>query len=110
MPALLAFVVAARRGSENLPELQIEEVGQGTEAERGVTGWQDIATAPQSDAILLWSPLGRWAICPWPPAAVTERERRQLTKDFGWPNSGYNATHWMPLPEPPNAADLEHVS
>jgi len=65
--------------------------------------WQPIQTAPKSGkAILLW-----WSCCKDPAVGRWEDDGRKE----GWrcdgdqcvPKNQNFCTHWMPLPEPPNA-------
>ena len=66
--------------------------------------WQPIETAPESEAILLWSPFGSCFIAPWPiPNVSLHREQivAMALRSGSLPHKGYAPTHWMPLPAPP---------
>lgn len=64
----------------------------------GEQGWQPIATAPKNERIDMWSKArGRVADC------------HGIGGNF-WDNSYYtrsvsDATHWMPVPDPPVGGD-----
>lgn len=69
------------------------------------TTWQPIETAPKHGQIILFSPTfgvfeGEW--CKFDDKWVLAND---YSDGFGLPNVN-NATHWMPLPEPPLGKDL----
>jgi hypothetical protein len=59
-------------------------------------GWQPIETAPKDVRVLLWSPVSNLFSPPIPKDAEPDI-RVSSTRHWTW------ATHWMPLPEPPEA-------
>jgi hypothetical protein len=80
-------------------------------------GWQPIETAPRDGTLIdLWGSckdsVGRWEgrfpNCHW--GKVSDRCGGHFTwmddEDWGMDSEAYGAiiTHWMPLPEPPEAA------
>ncbi len=61
--------------------------------------WQPIESAPKDRTLILcWDGRAR-VICDWCDGGwdVTHD-----TEDYSW--ADYAPTHWMPLPEPPNAS------
>ena len=61
-------------------------------------GWQPIETAPKGESVLVGTtdPLGNMG-CP----VVLARQHA----DGGWNHTGAAWTHWMPIPERPEASD-----
>jgi len=68
----------------------------------GGLGWQPIQTAPKSERILIWT--GQTMYCAfWVKNFVDDHEAWAVAELGGGDRLIAQATHWMPLPEPPNA-------
>lgn len=87
-----------------------------------MSAWQPIETAPKDGTLILVCRVGEDIGCG--PVEVTSwykiedwqwekvpgddpdlyRKVHKGTYHEGWNNNGHRATHWMPLPEPPEAA------
>lgn len=67
--------------------------------------WQPIETAPLDGTLILIYCPGGISIAPWPPGPEMPRAKRiKMAKIGEWPDHHmWSPTHWMPLPEPPNA-------
>ena len=67
--------------------------------------WQPIETAPQDRPILGWMPSGGPADAKGGAGlAIVQRDGNgwKVVHDYeDWWWAGYNPTHWMPLPTPP---------
>lgn len=61
--------------------------------------WQDISTAPKDEKIDLWCDGLRFMNCYWDHICNEYR----TTGSAGILQRIKKATHWMPLPEPPEA-------
>jgi hypothetical protein len=84
-----------------------------------MTEWQPIETAPKEGALIdLWVVASRQ----WRPHGEASRVTDCRWLDGRWieytydgddvpvENEHYTATHWMPLPEPPNADSAEYTA
>jgi hypothetical protein len=63
--------------------------------------WQPIETAPTDTPVLVWHPglgMGGWNCM----AKGDDGTWRETAHDGRVLKEGYEPTHWMPLPEPPN--------
>jgi hypothetical protein len=70
-------------------------------------GWQPIATAPKDGTwIAAWCNYpSDWSRAPWVSVVRWSADTMPSYPPhwYGLPNSDYQPTHWMPLPEPPGA-------
>ena len=91
-----AVTLAEQRTSEKLFEAgtKIAELEAEIESLRAQLEWQPIETAPKDGAPLLIAFRNKEvAIAPWSKSGPME-----VTPQF---DLGWTATHWMPLPAPP---------
>lgn len=66
--------------------------------------WQPIETAPRDGTLkMFYSPRGGVCIAPdvTPIKPSLNEQRMMISAGADWPHVGFNATHWMPLPSPP---------
>ena len=63
--------------------------------------WEQIETAPKKGLIDLWLGDRRWTGCYWDNICQEWRKTTETLHLLYVPKGA--ATHWMPLPEPPNA-------
>ncbi len=74
-----------------------------------MSAWQTVDTLqPDGRQVLFWSPLGKCYIAPAEVLRPPSREEmRRIYEETGdWPNVGWNATHWMELPDDPKIVPL----
>jgi hypothetical protein len=65
-------------------------------SEQSKDGWQDIASAPKHQDILVggWDSHGQWRCCVYLISGPNWREE--------WEDESDEPTHWQPLPTPPS--------
>lgn len=71
--------------------------------------WKPIETAPKAGPFLVWIPTTR---LPWPAYAadgvIRSNAHGHLNEPDKWSGRILRATHWMPLPAPPNSGDEQN--
>lgn len=75
-----------------------------------MSDWQKIETAPEGERILLFEPAevvvnGQTIPVPFIFAAMLNEDDQWWDDLMGEVATGFNPTHWMPLPPPPEAGE-----